>query len=450
MAQRRGPLESRYAKPMWTTLRSVVPSAIATVTVAAAVFGSAAPAVQLTAEALIVGGTGIPNPSEVTGYTANAIINYIKPTTPSCEVVCVPKSVPYIAQWWPFPMEGWGGLKGTKFNPSVDTGVTQLTSDLVGTDNPSAANPIVIAGFSQGSVVSSLVKTDLTKLSAQEQANISFNLLANLARPNGGVLERFPFLGTVPIWEVTFGQPTVTNTSMATTDISFQYDGVSDFPRYPINALAALNALAGMVFIHPTLMGPNGRNEKPPAGLTPEQLSAAIADPANRQRFGDTTYITIPTANLPLLDPIRYLGALTHTEFLTTPLIDLIQPALRVLIEAGYDRTTPYGQPAPMRLIPRVNPITLTVDVTKAVGQGVKAALSDIGIGKPAQNVTPPAAVAAGRSVAGSAVAALKAARALPAPPASAVTSAGSSKKSGSDRHAQPVSTGPRATRTAH
>ena len=102
----------------------------------------------------------------------------------------------------------------------------------------------------------------------------------------------------------------------------------------------------------------------------------------------DTTYVLIPTPNLPLLQPLREFGAFTHTEFLTTPLIDLIQPALRVLIETGYDRSLPYGQPAPFRLIPMVNPITLTVDLVNAIGQGIHAAARDIGMTPPPAPVT--------------------------------------------------------------
>ena len=56
--------------------------------------------------------------------------------------------------------------------------------------------------------------------------------------------------------------------------------------------------------------------------------------------MGDTTYYFIPTDTLPLLRPLRDLGA-------DPVLLDAVEPALRVLVEAGYDRTTPFGQPAP-------------------------------------------------------------------------------------------------------
>jgi len=359
----------------------VVALAAALCAVVTAVSGAVTAAVTLTATALIVPGTAVPNPAVVPGYMENAVDYYISPTTASCASVCTPEPVPYLAQFWPFPWEGWGGLSGAKLDVSVASGVAQLTSDLVGTNNPSADEPVVIFGYSQGATVASIMKSQLSMLSPEDQANINFVLIGSPNRPNGGLFERLAMFGTVPILDATFGQPTPTDTDMSTVDIAFQYDGVADFPLYPINLLADLNATLGFWYIHGSYLAPDGRNpEELPNGLTPDELAATIADPANHQHLqgSDTTYVLIPTPNLPLLQPLRDFGAFTHTEFLTTPLIDLIQPALGVLIETGYDRSLPYGQAAPFRLIPRVNPITLTVDLVNAIGEGLRDAAADI------------------------------------------------------------------------
>ena len=361
----------------------VIALAAALCAVVTAVSGGVTAAVTLTATALIVPGTAVPNPAVVPGYMQNAVDYYVSPTTASCASVCTPEPVPYLAQFWPFPWEGWGGLTGAKLDESVASGVAQLTSDLVGTYSPSAQDPVVIFGYSQGATVASIEKSQLSMLSPEDQANINFVLIGNPNRPNGGLFERLAMFGTVPILDATFGQPTPTDTAMSTVDIAFQYDGVADFPLYPINLLADLNATLGFWYIHGSYLAPDGRNpDELPNGLTPDELAAAIADPANQQHTqgSDTTYVLIPTPNLPLLQPLREFGAFTHTEFLTTPLIDLIQPALQVLIETGYDRSLPYGQPAPFRLIPLVNPITLTVDLVNAIGQGIHDAARDIGM----------------------------------------------------------------------
>jgi len=365
--------------------RALRSAAVAAMTMLAAVClavaGTATTAVTLTATALIVPGTGTPDPTAVEDYMSNAVAYYIAPTTASCAQRCTPEPVPYIAQFWPFPFAGWGGLSGAKLDASVASGVEQLTSDLIGTYRPGPADPVVIFGYSQGATVASLQKSLLSKLSADDQANISFVLIGNPNRPNGGLFARLAAFGTVPILDATFGLPTPTDTAMATVDVAFQYDGTADFPLYPINLLATLNAAAGFWYNHGTMLSPDGRHPTDlPNGLTPAELAAAIADPANQQRVAgsDTTYVLIPTPDLPLLQPLREFGASFGLESLTTAVIDLVQPALRVLIETGYDRTLPYGQPAPLRLIPPVNPVTLTVDLVDAIGQGIRDALDDL------------------------------------------------------------------------
>ena len=323
------------------------------------------------------------------------------------------------------------------------SGVAQLTSDLVGDDNPGPDSPVVIFGYSQGATVAGIVKFQLSRLPSRDQADINFVLIGNPNRPNGGLFERLAMFGTVPILDATFGLPTPTNTEMSTVDIAFEYDGVADFPLYPINLLAVLNATAGFWYTHGSYLAPDGRNpDQLPNGLTPAELAEAIADPANRQRTAgsDTTYVLIPTPNLPLLQPLREFGAFTGTEFLTDPLIALIQPALRVLIETGYDRSLPYGQPAPFRLIPRVNPITLTVDLVNAIGQGIQDAAGGTGapippataaIDVPRATVSDPARRVTARS------ARKRPAPPAPSPPPSALASIGTPEPGSAQRPTQ-------------
>ena len=153
--------------------------------VVTAVSGPVTAAVTLTATALIVPGTAVPNPAAVPGYMDNAVGYYISPTTASCAIVCTPEPVPYLAQFWPFPWEGWGGLSGAKLDESVASGVAQLTSDLVGDDNPGPDSPVVIFGYSQGATVAGIVKFQLSRLPSRDQADINFVLIGNPNRPNG-------------------------------------------------------------------------------------------------------------------------------------------------------------------------------------------------------------------------------------------------------------------------
>lgn len=358
---------------MRTTTRSVVVVVLALfATVLLCLTSTIRAAVMLAANALIVPGTSTMDPSKVTGFMPNAVNYYIMPNAPSCSVTCTPVPIKYPASLWPLT-----GLTSAKWNVSVASGVSSVNSEVINQLAMDPTGPIVVFGFSQGAAVDSQEKSNLAGVTNKGQ--FSFVLLGNPERPNGGVFERLALLGTVPILDVTFGLPTPTNTGIATTDIAYQYDGVADFPEYPIDVLADLNALEGILNVHQVELAPNSKQMKPlPYGYTQDTLIAAEANPANRQVFGDTTYITIPATNLPLLDPIEKLASATGTSLLVTPIIDLIQPALQVLIEIGYNRTN-YGQPSPFGLIPLINPITLATQLVGAIGAGVQNALSNLG-----------------------------------------------------------------------
>lgn len=389
-----------------------IPAAVAVMltvlsTVLLGVVSMVTAAFTLAATALIVPGTGTPNANIVAGYKENADTYYIAPFNPTCTLAnsCNLQGINYPAQFWPIPLPGWGGLSGAKWNDSTGQGILALDTALqLALPSATPQNPVIIFGYSQGGNIVSREKATLSGLTDAQKAALSFVMIGNTNRPNGGLFERLAFLGTVPIWDVTFGLPAPTNTGIKTTDIAFEYDGVSDFPLYPINLLADLNAIAGFWYTHGTYLAPNQNSdpgEIPDLEYTPAELDAALKDPANQTVYGDTTYITIPTKTLPIVRPFLEFGGFTHTSFIIKPIVDLVSPVLRVLIDTGYDRSLSPGVPAPFRLIPLINPITLTVDLINAAGEGVKAAISDITGGKvqlPIAATTPapaPATVAA-------------------------------------------------------
>jgi hypothetical protein len=190
---------------------------------------------------------------------------------------------------------------------------------------------VVVFGYSQGATVASLFKKQIATLNGGLLPDdVSFVLIGNPNRPNGGLFERLALLGTVPILDATFGQPTPTDTAPTgetnTTDIAFQYDGVADFPAAPINLLADVNAAAGFWYVHGTYLDPRGR---PPAttpdgalpyGYTADEVEAIVAGcqsatpGPNCQQHGDTTYVTLPARSLPIMQPFIDLGTSTGTE----------------------------------------------------------------------------------------------------------------------------------------
>ncbi|KAA0112135.1 PE-PPE domain-containing protein [Mycolicibacterium sp. P1-5] len=386
-------------KTLHTAARSAMVTMLAVLAaVVLAITSTITSAVSLAAIALIVPGTGTPNPNNSPNFMQNAVNYYIQPLDPACKTVCTPEPVPYIAQFWPFPFAGWGGLNGAKWNVSVASGVQSLNEQITTANAADPGGDIVIFGYSQGATVSNLVKRQLADANGGViPSRYSFVFIGDPNRPNGGLFERLAMLGTVPILDATFGQPAPTDTTVLpavnTTDIAFQYDGVADFPANPLNILADLNAIAGFWYIHGTYLSPKGSDPSTalPYGYTIDELKAATdcsQSPKNCQTYNDTLYITIPNKVLPIMQPLLEFGAATGTTAIIKPFVDLISPVTRVLIETGYDRSN-YGQPTPFTIFTPINPVKLTVDLATAAVQGIHDALGDLGVAVPAAPSVP-------------------------------------------------------------
>ncbi len=331
--------------------------------------------------ALIMGASGISDPQTYPAYMPNVTRYYISPNSTCAAGTCT--LVPVITPEGLLPPL----LGEMTFDPSVAVGVDALDTALHAQFAAHPADDVVVFGYSQSSDIATLVKSRLDgDPQAPPPSQLSFVLTANTNRPNGGLFTRFPGVH-IPLLNITFNAPpTPTDTGYATTDIAYQYDPIADFPRYPLNLLADLNALIALPGVHLSYPNPYLSSSRfvpasLPGGYTEAQVQQLMSDPANRQTVGDTTYITIPANNLPLLQPLIDFGAATGLGAVTTPIVDLIQPALRVIVELGYDRTTPYGTPAPAGLFPAVSPAEVVTNLASAVGDGVRAAMTDIATG---------------------------------------------------------------------
>ncbi|MET0699769.1 MAG: PE-PPE domain-containing protein [Mycobacterium sp.] len=302
----------------------LVTAIAAVVTVGLATPVTAAPHL-MGATALIMGGTGqslspLDPPSFVTDYLTDAV-GFIN-ASPGQPAITRTVAVATPEQFFPV-----AGL--LTFNASVAQGRTLLHNAIESTLSP--GNPVVVYGYSQSAVIASLEKQDLIRyyLAHPEEtlpADLSFVLLANPMRPNGGILQRFVGL-TLPLLDVTNYGAAPTNSAdlgpgndFPTVDISRQYDGWSDFPTYPLNVLATVNAILGIVFLHLSYH------------------SEQMADAVEQGTMGDTTYYMIPSKTLPLLIPLELLGV-------PSPIIKILDAPLRALVEMGYDRQINPGEP---------------------------------------------------------------------------------------------------------
>jgi PE-PPE domain len=134
----------------------------------------------------------------------------------------------------------------------------------------------------------------MSQLAAEHvpSSDVSFILVGDPSNPNGGFLERFVG-GSLPSFGVTSDLTGATPSNLYPTSIyTKEYDGFADFPQYPINFLSDLNAYVGIAFDHTAYVN-----------LTPQQISGAT----DLGTFGNTTYYMIPTNNLHLLEPLRWI-----------------------------------------------------------------------------------------------------------------------------------------------
>ncbi|WP_236984221.1 MULTISPECIES: PE-PPE domain-containing protein [Mycobacterium] len=301
-----------------------------------------------TTTALIMGGTGLsPLPWKGLIPMAESFIGPNHPTY-AAQFLVTPSKL--------FPLTGPTSLT---LDASVAAGVQYLNSAIM--DLHAAGQHTIVYGLSQSSVVASMEMRYLQSLPAGVRPGtdeLSFVLTANPDRPNGGLLARLPGF-SIPFIGFTFNGATPAN-AYPTVDYAIQYDGAADFPKYPLNVFATANALLGFALIHPSY------------SLTAAQLASGIVQPVSPGSL--TTYILIPTHDLPLLAPLRALPVLGN------PLADLIQPDLRVLVELGYDRTGFQDVATPFALFPQVDPAVVLSQLGQGAVQGFSDALGDLGL----------------------------------------------------------------------
>jgi hypothetical protein len=290
-------------------------------------------------------GTSIPSAD----FVANVVGKYLGSTLPAGVV----QALPLPAGEYPD-----SGIKDLTSDVSIARGVTILNNAIQ--QQLAAGNGVNVVAYSQSANIASLVMQQLDPAGTPSSLPINFVLLGNSMNPNGGWDARFAGLSLPSLGITTLG-PAPSN-SFPTQSYTIEYDGWADFPRYPVNIVSDLNALAGMVTVHETY-----------DILTPAQINSAIVLPT--QGPTTTTYYMIPSQNLPLLEPLRSI------PYVGNPLADLVQPVLRPIVNWGYGdpnygwSTGPADVFTPIGFLP---PLSDTLDLGPAVlngfPQGIAAA----------------------------------------------------------------------------
>jgi hypothetical protein len=330
--------------------------------------------------ALVLCGTTCPTPDDT--YIDIVRHQYIEPTYPDQTIDYIPVTAPQ--QLWPvtgfmrllglalgdprlfapggpaWPDEPWWKLTGF-FDLTAAQSLRLGAADLEAAMAANGNDHLVIYGLSQGAGIANVVKKRLAEQypSGATAPDIDFVLSGDPNLPNGGLMSRFGG-AYIPILDFPFNGPAATDTQFDTVEINRQYDGFSDFPLYPLNLVADLNAVMGILYLHTNSFD---------VSLPVDPTTA----PEYQGTYGRTSYYLFGTQDLPLFAPLRALGV-------PEKYIDVVEPFFRVIVEAGYDRTIKPWVPTPARLLPpSLNPGKFAADLAAAVDEGLKNAKALVG-----------------------------------------------------------------------
>jgi len=311
--------------------------------------------------ALMMGGTTMPTPS--IEWQDRIITDYIDPAT----------GQNYTPVLVPTPES----LAST----TVTDGLADLQAAMAQQEAADPGQPYLVEGISQSAQIA--VDEKIALMQAGQQPDVTFLVLGDPNRPDGGIDERFDGFFTPGIGEGDLTGAEPTDAGIPTIDIANQYDPVADFPQFPIDPVSDLNSLLGLIYAHGAYGGGIFPEEIPALWPPSSSASAPLEGPFAseyvlgsteivKQVDGDTTFYFIPTTELPLLDPLRSLGV-------PESVLNIFQPALQVIIEAGYDRSIPFGDPTPAELIPTIDPVTFLLELANGVVQGADNAFELFG-----------------------------------------------------------------------
>ena len=274
-----------------------------------------------------------------------------------------------MAQAWPDePLWKLSGLFDLTLDQSVQAGVADLEEAMAAHGN----DHLVIYGISQGSLVATVEKRKLAEQypAGTEAPDIDFVLMRyiqsaqrRLVRPVPGPLPSDPRLDVqrprADRHPVRHGR---------------HQPAVRLLGRFPVVSAQS----------HRPFERGSGRRLR---ALVPLRRQPGCPIRRSRRRIqgkhGDTSYYFFETPDLPLFGPLRTLGV-------PEPVIDVVEPFFREIVELGYDRSIPPWEPTPARLIPTHDPATVAADLVDAIGEGINNAQALLGSPPPLSIPAPP------------------------------------------------------------
>lgn len=302
---------------------------------------------RLTATIVAIGGTGNPSGQrpDVTQLLGGSL--------------AVGKTPAYIEtpqQLWP--------VNGTmSLNKSLAVGVPLAIEGI----HRQTDTDVTYVGVSQGAVVLGLAVNHFVAHpdEAPSPDNVQFYLASSPIRPNGGVLVRLGGI-TIPIFDIGTQAPSQSG-PYKVVDTAWAYDLYANAPLYPTNLLSVANAFFGV--FNPTGTSIHGTD---PDYTNPEHE-------VRTEVVGNTTYYTLIPKHLPLLQPLM--------DTKLRPLAELIEPLVKVWVNAGYYKNDPAADPGTVRPFELVMPIENIVralqQTPQAIVEGLKTIPRNLGVRPP-------------------------------------------------------------------
>ena len=217
-------------------------------------------------------------------------------------------SDPQVTVDYPASLGPFSGPLDPSFGNSVAIGASNLES-LV----RSTPGPLIIVGFSQGALVAQHAAADLND-EPSVAPDTTFFLVAN---PTLGVFSN-SYGGYIPFFDYT-PRP-VAETRFNTIAVVNEYDAWADPIAQPDNALAVLNSIMAMAYVHPVAHF-SDLSDVPPQNIT---------STVNSQGGTYDLYL-VPAKQLPLTMPLRQAGV-------PDEVVDELDANLRPAIDAAYAR----------------------------------------------------------------------------------------------------------------
>ncbi|APE16504.1 hypothetical protein BOH72_15970 [Mycobacterium sp. WY10] len=276
---------------------------------------------------------------------------------------------------WPGEMAPWNG--DLTLGESMAVGLVNMDAAIRSTPGPK-----IVMGASGTTVV---VDEEMRRLANDPTAppadELSFVVMGDA---NRGIFKAFQGV-KLPIFDYT---PVVPETKYDVMVIKGEYDAIGDWPDRSWNLLADLNALAASGLLQQIIpeeivkqfsLESWGSVHKDAMFVDPSTVPTRNITTTTNALGGTTTTYLMPTADLPLLRPLKGMGW-------PQPVIDGLTAVLRPIVDSAYYRNDPHINWRPPRPVPAA-----TVNSTATASSkrsGTKAVAAKTTSAKPAAKTT--------------------------------------------------------------